>query len=121
MNAPNTWQVPTLEEIPDLSHDALVEHLRLSKVNVGHYQHVSSALQEELERRSPVRSYKCAKCGHAKFELGTIRTARSGWSSFFGVETAQYHAVICAYCKYTEFYQGRVPPGQQAIDFLFGS
>ena len=121
MSESTSWRVPTLEEVPGLSHDSLIEHLRLSKVNVGHYQFVSSALQAELAKRSPTSAYKCMKCGHSEYEVGSIRTARSGWSSFFGVETAQFHAVICAHCKYTEFYQGRVPPGQQALDFLFGS
>jgi hypothetical protein len=121
MSASTAWRVPSPAEIPGLSYDALVEHLRLSKVNVGHYQSVASALQEELAKRSPTNAYRCTKCGHTEYQVGAIRTARSGWSSFFGVETAQYHAIICAHCKYTEFYQGKVPPGQQALDFLFGS
>jgi uncharacterized protein len=120
MPSNDTWSVPACESIPALTHDQLSEHLRLAAVNVGHYQEVREALEEELQARSPTSSYKCMKCGHDKYELNQIRATRSWLSSFFSVESAQYKAVICARCKFTEFYQGTVPLGQQALDIVFG-
>ena len=111
----------TATQIEALTHRELAEHLRLAKVNPGHYQSVGQLLQQEADRRSPTKTYRCAKCGHGKFELNQIRTARSGLSSFFNVQSAKYIAVVCERCAYTEFYQGQVSAGQQAIDFVFGS
>lgn len=120
MTDKDTWTVPPRESIPSLTHDQLSEHLRLAGVNVAHYLEVREALEEELRSRSPTASYKCMKCGHEKYELNQIRATRSWLSSFFSVESAQYKAVVCARCKFTEFYQGRVPLGEQALDIVFG-
>ena len=120
MKHSEVWSVPSPESIPSLSHDALSEHIRLSRVNPGHYEAVSQLRQRELSARSPVQQFKCMKCGHGQYQLNQIRVTRTWLSSFFGVESAQYKAVICARCKFTEFYEGRVPVGQQALDVLFG-
>ena len=120
MPSEDTWSVPTRESIPSLTHDQLSEHLRLARINAGHYMDVNEALVTELKSRSPTSSYKCMKCDHEKYELHQIRAPRSLLSSFFGVESAQYRAVVCTRCKFTEFYQGTVPIGEQALDFLLG-
>lgn len=120
MPSKDTWSVPSRESISSLTHDQLSEHLRLAAVNVGHYQLVRKDLEDEIQSRSPTSSYRCMKCGHEKYELNQIRATRSWLSSFFGVESAQYKAVVCARCKFTEFYQGTVPLGEQAIDIVFG-
>ena len=120
MPSKNTWSVPSRELIPSLTHDQLSEHLRLADVNVGHYQGIRDALEKELDSRSPTANYRCMKCGHEKYELNQIRATRSWLSSFFSVESAQYKAVVCARCKFTEFYQGTVPLGEQALDIVFG-
>jgi predicted nucleic-acid-binding Zn-ribbon protein len=117
---PTSWSVPEQEVIASLTHDELSEHMRLARVNPGHYRQIHDRLEAEMESRSPTLNFKCMKCGHAKFEEHQIRATRSWLSSFFGVETAQYRAVVCARCKFTEFYQGNVPLGQQAIDAIFG-
>ncbi|WP_041388556.1 zinc ribbon domain-containing protein [Polaromonas sp. JS666] len=116
----HSWSVPDAEAIPRLSHSELSEHLRLSKVNPGHYLHVTPLLEKELESRSPTAKYRCMKCGNGEFEVQAIRTARSLLGSVFGVESAKYTAVICRRCSFTEFYNGRVPPGEQALDFVLG-
>jgi predicted nucleic-acid-binding Zn-ribbon protein len=115
-----TWSVPSRESISLLTHDQLAEHIRLSAVNVGHYQEVREALEAELRSRDPTSNYMCMKCGHQKYELNQIRATRSWLSSFFSVESAQYKAVVCAHCKFTEFYQGTVPLSEQALDIVFG-
>jgi predicted nucleic-acid-binding Zn-ribbon protein len=112
--------IPPHTSISSLTHDQLSEHIRLAKVNPGHYQAVSEELERELSSRSPTATYKCMKCGHEKYEVNQIRTTRTWLSSLFGVESAQYNAIICARCKFTEFYQGTVPFGQQALDVVFG-
>ena len=106
--------------VQDLTHDELSEHLRLAKVNRAHYAHVVDTLEKEWANRSPTSNYRCMKCGHGRYQLNQIRTARSGLSAFFGVETAQYQAVVCSRCKFTEFYQGSVPLSQQVLDAVFG-
>ena len=108
-------------DIPSLPYSALVEHIRLSKVNPGLYEGLEELLKLELAQRNPTRDYKCLKCGHEKFEMGEIRTSRSFLSSFFNVQSARYSAVVCSRCAFTEFYQGQVSAGEQAMDFVFGS
>ena len=117
----DSWSVPKLDEVAALTHDQLAEHLRLSRVNAGHYLHVREGLEAELLSRSPTKNYRCMKCGHDAFERNQIRAPRSWLSSLFGVETAQYNAVVCVRCKFTEFYQGTVPLEQQALDIVFGN
>ncbi|MES2582560.1 MAG: zinc ribbon domain-containing protein [Pseudomonadota bacterium] len=111
---------PRAEDVASLPYFDLVEHLRLSKVNPGHYLEVTPVLDREIAARSPIANYKCVKCGHGEFELQESRTARSLLGSVFGVESAKYTAVVCRRCSYTEFYSGRVSPEEQALDFLVG-
>lgn len=111
---------PKPEDVPSLSYFELVEHLRLSKVNPGHYLEVTLALERELSARSPTANYKCTKCGHTAYDIQESRTSRSLLGSVFGVESAKYTAVVCQRCSYTEFYNGRVSPEEQALDFLVG-
>jgi uncharacterized protein len=111
---------PKAEDVASLPYFDLVEHLRLSKVNPGHYLEVSPALRRELDARSPTVNYKCVKCGHQEFELQESRTSRSLLGSVFGIEGSKYTAVVCRRCSFTEFYAGRVSAGEQALDFLVG-
>jgi predicted nucleic-acid-binding Zn-ribbon protein len=111
---------PTADEIPSLSFDELVEHKRLSRVNLELYLGIVENIDRELLARSPTANYKCMKCGNSKYEEHRLRAAQGGLGSFFGVESAQYTVVVCARCKFSEFYQGTVPIGQQALDFVFG-
>jgi predicted nucleic-acid-binding Zn-ribbon protein len=114
------WSVPQPAEVSELTHDQLSEHLRFAQVNRAHYAAVVNALKTELAKRSPTSDYQCMKCGHQRYQLNQIRTPRTWLSAFFGVETAQYQAVVCSRCKFTEFYQGSVPLGQQVLDAVFG-
>jgi predicted nucleic-acid-binding Zn-ribbon protein len=116
----HTWSVPASESIASLKHWELSEHLRLARLNPERYASVSSLLEAELVARSPTTNYKCMKCQHAGYELQKIRAARSLLSSVFGVDSAQYTAVVCSRCGFTEFYNGTVPAGEQALDFIFG-
>lgn len=109
------------EDIPKLSQVELAEHIRLSKVNPGLYLDLEAPLAAELAARSPTQNFKCMKCGHGKCDVDQIRGTRSFLSSFFNVQSARYTAVICRRCAYTEFYQGHISAGEQAMDFVFGS
>ncbi|MBL8476506.1 MAG: hypothetical protein JNK71_10615 [Methyloversatilis sp.] len=60
------------------------------------------------------------KCGHGEFEVAAIRTSQGLPGSVFGVESAKYSAVICRRCSFTAFCLGRVPAGEQALDFMLG-
>lgn len=111
---------PKPEDVPALSYFELIEYLRLSKVNPGHYAEVTPLLEHELGARSPAVNYKCVKCGHTAYELQESRTSRSLLGSVFGVDSAKYTAVVCRRCSYAEFYFGRVSAEEQAIDFLIG-
>ena len=109
------------EDIPKLSYDQLLEHIRLAKANVEEYSGLRDALKEELETRSPTINYRCFKCGHTEHEEHQIRVAQGFWSAFFDLESGRYRAVVCSRCKFTEFYQGETSIGQQVIDFMFGN
>lgn len=110
----------TDEEIAALTHRELREHLRLAKVNPGHYVAVSERLESEAERRSPVREYRCLKCGHDACEVNELRAAASFLTAFLSVDDAKYTAVVCKRCAFSEFYQGDVSGGQVAVDLVFG-
>ena len=112
--------LPTIAEIPSLTFDQLAEHKRLSRVNLELYLPLVEHIDRELIARSPTTNYKCMKCGNTKYEEHRLRATQSGLGSFFGVETAQYTSVVCSRCKFSELYQGNVPIGQQALDFVFG-
>lgn len=114
------FQPPSVDQIPGLTHDQLTEHVRLARVNVGHYQDVLPHLRAELELRMPERNYRCMKCGHQAFEAREIRAAVGSVSSFFGIEPARYRALVCQRCKYAELYHGDTQLAQQVLDFLFG-
>ena len=107
--------------IPKLTYSELQEHIRLAKVNPGHYADLIEALRMEHEQRNPLKGYRCPKCAHETCHTSEIRTARSFLSSFFNVQSARYSAVVCSRCSFAEFYQGHVSAGEQAIDFVFGS
>lgn len=113
--------VLALDEILGLTYDQLLEHIRLSKVNSEEYSGLHGALQEELQKRDPTKNYKCFKCGHTEFEEHQIRATQGFWSAFFNLQSGRYRAVVCARCKFTEFYQGEVSIGQQTMDFLLGN
>ena len=109
------------DEISELTHDQLMEHLRLSKVNAGEYEGLVGPLKEELARREPTVNYACLKCGHEVFEERQFRAASGGFSSIFEIQTQKYRVITCARCKYSEIYHGEVGIGQQVLDFLVGS
>ena len=109
------------EDIPNLSYAELMEHVRLSPINSDEYEGLLTPLKEEVQKRAPTHNYKCPKCSNEQYTLQQLRAASGFFSSFFGVQTAKYTGVVCSRCAYTEFYHGEVTPGEQAIDFLFGS
>ncbi|HET7832012.1 MAG TPA: zinc ribbon domain-containing protein [Gallionella sp.] len=107
-------------DIEKLSFDELLEHIRLSRVNVDEYADLAAELKNELKKRQPTHDYKCSKCGHEGFETHEVRTAGGFWSALFSVETYKYRAVVCTRCKFTELYQGYTSDAAQVVDFLFG-
>lgn len=110
-----------VEDIQNLSYDELKEHIRLSKANVALYQGLIVALVTELESRNPLKNYKCFKCSHIKYDLREMRVAQSFWGGLFDFHSGLYVAVVCARCKFTEFYQGDASHGEQVADLMFGS
>jgi len=111
----------TKEEIPKLSYSELMEHVRLSPINSDEYVGLLDSLKKEIESRDPTNNYKCNKCSHEQYSIKQFRASSGFLSSFFGVQTAKYSGLVCERCAYTEFYHGVVSPGEQAMDFIFGS
>lgn len=109
------------EDIPTLSYEELLRHLRLAKANAEEYSGLVSGLNEELLRRNPTNRYKCMKCGHEKYELHQFRAASGFWSAMFDLQSARYEVVTCARCKFSELYQGETGVGQQVADFMLGN
>ncbi|MFC3195774.1 zinc ribbon domain-containing protein [Marinicella sediminis] len=108
------------EDIKGLSYDALVEHIRLSKVNSDEYLGLLGDLKAELKLREPTADYQCRACGHREYEERQIRASGGGISALFDVQNEKYRVITCHRCKYSELYQGTVGAGQAAIDFIFG-
>jgi predicted nucleic-acid-binding Zn-ribbon protein len=103
-----------------MGFDELKEHLRLSDVNHEEYFDVKAAMQKELAARSPIHSYRCAKCGHAKHEQREMRVAPGLFSALADWDIAKYTAVVCARCKYTEFYHGDISDAEFVAQVMFG-
>ena len=110
----------TDEQISALTHWELREHLRLAKVNPSYYAVVSVRLENEAERRSPLRSYRCMKCGHGECEVNELRAAASFLAAFLSVEDVKFSAVVCKRCAFAEFYQSDVSDGQVVVDLMLG-
>ncbi len=55
-----------------------------------------------------------------EYEVYQLRAPQGFWSAFFDVQTAQYQAIVCARCSFTELYHGEVGIGQQVADLMFG-
>ncbi|MBO07197.1 MAG: zinc ribbon domain-containing protein [Acidobacteria bacterium] len=49
--------------------------------------------------------YTCPKCNQDQYETGEIRVAGGFWSKIFDVQSRKFTTVICARCRYTEFFQ----------------
>ena len=113
-------KILTKEEIPGLTYDELIEHIRLSKVNSDEYEGLFQIMKEELILREPTINYSCVKCSHDKFEVREFRASGGGLSAFFDIQSEKYRVICCMRCKYSESYHGRASPGQQTLDFLFG-
>lgn len=74
---------------------------------------------EELARRNPKKDWKCSGCGRTEFHEKQARVAGSMVASWFGLETNQFHAIICDYCGKTDLYSV-LREGSLATDFLIG-
>ncbi len=108
------------EEIPNLSFEQLIEHIRLSKVNAAEYIGLSDLLKKEIKLREPTLDYVCKNCSHQEFEEHQLRATGGFISSLFDLQTEKYRVICCARCKYSELYQGVTGAGQVALDFIFG-
>ncbi|MBL4660387.1 MAG: hypothetical protein JKY19_08525 [Alcanivoracaceae bacterium] len=87
------------EQIPDLSYDELINHLRLSKVNSDEYIGLVILMKNELEDREPTINYSCKNCKHTKFDEQQLRSARGGFTAIFDIQTGLYQSIICQRCK----------------------
>ncbi len=109
-----------LEDIPNLTFDQLVEHIRMSKINSDEYTGLVKALDTELELREPTVSYKCKHCSHTEYEEHQLRASGGFFSAMFDIQTEKYRVITCKRCKFSEMYQGVVGAGQFAADILLG-
>ncbi len=109
------------EEIPKLTFDQLIEHIRLSKVNAAEYVGLSNLLKKEIKLREPTLDYVCKNCSNEEFEEHQLRATGGFFSSILDLQTEKYRVISCARCKYSELYQGTTDAGQVAIDFLLGN
>lgn len=110
----------TTEQLREMSFDELKEHLRLAKVNREVYFECKDAMLEEMASRSPLHSYCCAKCKHTKHEQREIRVAPGLFSALADWDIAKYTAVVCARCKYAEFYYGDITDAEFVAQVMFG-
>lgn len=111
---------PTIEQIPTLSYEELVEQLRLSRINGADYRDISRALNAEMRLRTPSSQYRCFKCGHTSCELIQVRTSGGFFSAAFNLQNQRFTAAVCVRCKFTEFYHGKASGFQQVADVLIG-
>ena len=106
------------EEIPALTYDQLVNHIRSSWEydNKEKYKDLSQALKDEFASREPTINYVCPKCEYQKHNENEIRTAGGAFSAVFEIQTEKYRVITCKRCNYSEFYKGNVGIAQQVID-----
>lgn len=74
--------------------------------------------EAEIARRDPRKDWKCLRCDHGIFHEKEIRVSGGLASSWLGVETERFHAIVCNYCGKTEFYSVLMSGAAKAMDFL---
>ena len=110
-------QKMTDEELSELTLEELIR-LR-NKRWAWQKPQLEKRAQEELERRNPKKNWKCSGCGRTKYHEKEARVAGSIISSWFGLESNKFHALICNYCGKTDFYSV-FREGSLAADFFIG-
>lgn len=63
-------------------------------------------------------NYTCPKCSAREYDIAEMRAAGGFWSKIFDVQGQRYSAVICARCKYTEFYKADTSMLGNVFDFF---
>jgi uncharacterized protein len=109
------------DELREMSFDELKEHIRLSNVNREEYLEVKQAMLDEMASRNPLNDYRCVKCGHSKYESREMRVSPGLLSAFANWDVAKYSAVVCARCKFAEFYHGDLSDSEFVAEVIFGS
>lgn len=111
----------TREEIPNLTYDELLNHLRLSKVNSDEYVGgLVQLMKNELELREPTINYKCKNCGYTNFSEQQLRSSSGGFTAIFDVNNPFYRSISCQKCRYVELFEGKVSNTQIVLDTIFG-
>jgi len=64
--------------------------------------------------------YVCPKCGSHQYEIDEIRTTGGVISKLLDVQNKKFSAVVCAKCKYTEFYKAKSSMLGNIFDLFIG-
>ncbi|MCQ8895221.1 zinc ribbon domain-containing protein [Limnobacter humi] len=110
----------TPDDIPNLPFEDLLRHVQLAALSPGDYAGLHKTLKEELQKRQQGSQYTCMKCGCHAYQEHQIRVTQGFWSSWFDVQSGRYNALVCARCKFTEFYMGKVSMLHKTLDFFMG-
>jgi len=111
-------------DIKELSDEALQE-LSLSELMrvrnkrwANQKSDLAARADAEIARRDPRRNWKCLRCHHEIFHEKQVRVSGGLASSWLGIETEKFHAIICNYCGKTELFSVLMSGSSKAVDFL---
>lgn len=65
-------------------------------------------------------AYRCAKCGHAAYDIQRVSATGGIWSRIFNLQLRGFAAITCTRCTYTELYKTETGAMANVLDMLFG-
>ena len=77
-----------------------------------------TAMRNQAKGKSMERGYQCPKCGHGAFKTSEMRATGGFLTKLFDIQSKKFTTVICAYCKYTEFYAADSSTLGNIFDFM---
>ena len=107
------------EQIPTLTLDELINHLRLSEVNSDEYIGLVPLMKHELGLREPTYNYACKNCGHDEFKESTLYSSYGSFWTVFESNPKRYRSIACKRCAFVEFYASDKSNTEVVLGILF--
>jgi len=77
-------------------------------------------VQHGAAQHNALTGYSCTKCGSREASMSAVRATESLFGALLNWQSAEFTAVTCGRCSFTEFY--RCTPDQlgKLVDLIFG-
>jgi predicted nucleic-acid-binding Zn-ribbon protein len=89
-------------------------------VNKDKYPEQLEKIKLEIAKRQGA-AYQCPKCGGNAYETSSFLTHTNVMASAMNAGSAQFRAITCLSCGFTEIYKVHQSIPEQMVKFLFSS